>query len=192
MVPLVEPGLRHSQSPASDRVRHVVAGPLVGDEHGQSHRVASFTHRTTDRLRTSRSIRSSAFSARNRASSARSSPLKPSLSPRLILSCLTQLARVPAWIPRSAATWAIGLLVSRTIRTAPSRNSRSNFRLFSGMTHDPHSPCLHDLGGSSARLDRDLRTPAGRLRALPHPHRSHPAGPAHLDRSPAVTDTPSS
>lgn len=37
-----------------------------------SSRCASFTHRTTDRLRTSRSTRSAAFSARNRANSARS------------------------------------------------------------------------------------------------------------------------
>ena len=36
-----------------------VEGPLVGDEARHAHLVASFTHRTTDRLRTSRSIRSS-------------------------------------------------------------------------------------------------------------------------------------
>jgi hypothetical protein len=35
---------------------------------------------------------------------------------------------VPSLIPSSRATCAIGLPVSRTIRTAPSRNSRSKFR----------------------------------------------------------------
>jgi hypothetical protein len=56
-----------------------------------------------------------------------------------------QFPKVPGLIPRSAATWAIGFPVSRTIRTAPSRNSRSNRRRFSGMAH-PYSPCLHGLG----------------------------------------------
>jgi hypothetical protein len=46
-------------------VRHPVHGPLVGDEAGHAHFVASLTHRTTDRFKTSRSIRSYAFSARN-------------------------------------------------------------------------------------------------------------------------------
>ena len=32
-------------------MRHPVEGPLVGDEAGHTHFVASFTHRTTDRLR---------------------------------------------------------------------------------------------------------------------------------------------
>src|SRR3954447_10965839 len=58
-----------TQQGAGERVRHPVEGPLVGDEAGHAHFVASFTHRTTDRLRTSRSIRSSAFSARSRLSS---------------------------------------------------------------------------------------------------------------------------
>jgi hypothetical protein len=57
VLPLVKPRLRHVQRPARDRVRHAVAGPLVGDERGQAHRVASFTHRTTDRLRTVRMIK---------------------------------------------------------------------------------------------------------------------------------------
>jgi len=35
--------------------------------------------------------------------------------------------------PRSRATWAIGLPVSRTMRTAPSRNSGSNFLRVSGI-----------------------------------------------------------
>src|SRR3954466_3313279 len=59
--PLVEPRDAHPEQRADDRVWHPVAGPLVGDEAGHAHFVASFTHRTTDRLRTSRSIRRSAF-----------------------------------------------------------------------------------------------------------------------------------
>ena len=39
-----------------------------------------------------------------------------------------QFPRVPSLMPRSLATRAIGFPVSRTIRTAPSRKSRSNFR----------------------------------------------------------------
>src|SRR3954466_2683021 len=68
--PLVEPRDTDPEQRADDRVWHPVAGPLVGDEAGHAHFVASFTHRTTDRLSTSRSIRSSAFSARSRCNSA--------------------------------------------------------------------------------------------------------------------------
>ncbi|HUK73229.1 MAG TPA: hypothetical protein VLW50_31525 [Streptosporangiaceae bacterium] len=65
---------------------------------------------------------------RSRASSARSSSLSaPSPSPRWRLSALTRLPRVPSLMPRSRATCAIGLAVSRTSRTAPSRKSASNF-----------------------------------------------------------------
>src|ERR1035437_2033508 len=67
-------------------------------------RVRHNTHRTTERLRTSRSIRSSAFSLRSRFSSAMSSterPLVPSRSPR---SLANQLPSVPSLIPRSRAT----------------------------------------------------------------------------------------
>ena len=67
--PLVEPRRRYPEQGTRPRVWHPVAGPLVSDEACHAHFVASFTHRTTDRLRTSRSIRSSAFSARNRFSS---------------------------------------------------------------------------------------------------------------------------
>ena len=45
-----------------------------------------------------------------------------------------QFANVPELTPNSRASCAIGLPVSRTIRTAPSRNSRSNFRLASAIT----------------------------------------------------------
>jgi hypothetical protein len=57
-----------------------------------------------------------------------------------------QFPSVPSWIPRSRAICAIGLPVSRTIRTAPSRNSGSYFRRVSGIT-TPHKGCLHTSGG---------------------------------------------
>ena len=41
---------------------------------------------------------------------------------------------VPSFTPRSRATCATGFLVSSTIRTAPSRNSRSYFFLVSGIS----------------------------------------------------------
>ena len=71
--PLVEPRHADTQQHTCNRMRHSVFGPLVSDETCHAHFVASFTHRTTDRLRTSRSIRSSAFSLRRRLSSSRSS-----------------------------------------------------------------------------------------------------------------------
>jgi hypothetical protein len=60
----------------------------------------------------------------SQASSARSSSLSaPSASPRRRRSAFTQFPSVPSLIPRSRATCAIGLPVSRTSRTAPSRKS---------------------------------------------------------------------
>src|SRR6266851_3291488 len=104
--------------------------PLGGDKGGHRYRpIASLTQRATERLSTSRSIASSAFSLRSRASSARSSSLSaPVPSPRRRLSVVTQFPSVPSLIPRSRAICAIGLPVSRTSRTAPSRKSGSNFR----------------------------------------------------------------
>ncbi|ODA70506.1 hypothetical protein APS67_005375 [Streptomyces sp. AVP053U2] len=71
-------------------------------------------------------------------------------------------------IPSSLATCASGLPVSVTIRTAPSRNSASNFRLFSAMT--PNFPCSHGLyatrGRSPAPSPGDART-RNRRRAGP-------------------------
>src|SRR6516164_5870888 len=149
--PLVEPGDAHAQDGAARRVWHPVEGPLVGDEAGHAHFVASFTHRTTDRLRTSRSIRSSATSARSRFNSATSPVERPCVPSRSARSLATQLPRVPWLIPRSRATWAIGLPVSRTMRTAPSRNSGSNFLRVSGIPI-PHSACLHGFGGGALNL----------------------------------------
>src|ERR1700750_3238210 len=144
--PLVEPRDAHTEDRAGHRVWHPVKGPLVGDEACHAHLVASFTHRTTERLRTSLSIRSSATSARKRVNSSTSlveRPRVPSCSAR---SLATQLPRVPALIPRSRATWAIGFSVNRTMRTAPSRNSGSNFLRVSGIP-TPHSACFHGFGG---------------------------------------------
>src|SRR5271155_748786 len=148
----MEPGEADPQDRAGQGMRHPVHGPLVGDEAGQHHFVASLTQRTTDRFKTSRSIRSWAFSARRRFSSETSpveSPCVPSCSAR---SLATQLPRVPGCTPRSRAIWAIGLPVSRTMLTAPSRNSGSNFLRESGMT-TPHSPCLHGFGGCPPRAE---------------------------------------
>jgi hypothetical protein len=47
---LVEPCRTHPEQQAADGVWHPVAGPLVSDEVGHAHLVASFTHMTTDRL----------------------------------------------------------------------------------------------------------------------------------------------
>src|SRR6185369_10358987 len=144
--PLVEPRDAHTEDRAGHRVWHPVKGPLVGDEACHAHLVASFTHRTTERLRTSRSIRSSATSARKRFNSSTSPVERPRVPSCSARSLATQLPRVPALIPRSRATWAIGLPVSRTMRTAPSRNSGSNFLRVSGIP-TPHSACLHGFGG---------------------------------------------
>jgi hypothetical protein len=63
------------------------------------------------------------------AASARSpSDSWPSPPSRRRRSSATQLPSVPSLTPRSRATCAIGLPVSRTSRTAPSRKSLSNFR----------------------------------------------------------------
>src|SRR3954470_19260281 len=148
--PLVEPGQGDAQQQAGQGVWHLVVGPLVGDEAGHAHFVASFTHRTTDRLSTSRSIRSSATSARSRLSSSMSPVDSPSVPCRASRSRATQVPRVPSLIPRSRATTATGFLVSLTIRTAPSRNSRSYLLRFSGIA-TPYSRCLHGPGGTSHR-----------------------------------------
>src|SRR6187455_324322 len=69
-------------------------------------------------------------------------------SPRVIRSLCTQFPNVPAPTPSSRATSAIGLPVSRTIVTAPSRNSASYF-LRSDIA-SPHRRCLHGNGGCPA------------------------------------------
>src|SRR4051812_5294920 len=79
------------------------------------------------------------------------SPLdRPSVPSRASRALATQLPNVPSLTPRSRATWAIGLFVSSTIRTAPSRNSRSYFFRISDIA-TPYSRCPHDLGGTSVR-----------------------------------------
>src|SRR5829696_9933770 len=157
--PLVEPGQGHPQQQAGQCVRHPIVGPLVGDEAGHAHFVASFTHRTTDRLRTSRSIRSSAFSARSRLSSSTSPVDRPWVPSRASRARATQLPSVPSLTPRSRATWAIGFPVSSTIRTAPSRNSRSYLLRISGIA-TPYSRCLHGLGETSKAVRPAVAAPA--------------------------------
>src|SRR4029077_19827377 len=107
--PFVEPGPGHAQRPAGCRVRDLVPVPLGGDQGGHRYRpIASLTQRATLRLSTSRSIASSAFSFRSRASSARSSSLSsPFPSPRRRFSAFTQFPSVPSLMPRSFATCAI-------------------------------------------------------------------------------------
>src|SRR5665647_911911 len=107
-------------------------------------------------LRTSRSIRSLVFSLRSRFSSLMSSTDRPLLPSRSARSWAYQWPSVPTLIARSRATCVIGFPVSRTIHTAPSRNSWSYFLRFSDMT-TPHSACLHGFGGGSL-IEREIRT----------------------------------
>ena len=82
VAPLVEPRRADPQRPARHRVRDLVLDPLGRDEPGHRYRpIASSTQRATERLRTSRCIRSSMFSLRSRANSARSSSLSAALPP---------------------------------------------------------------------------------------------------------------
>src|SRR6266545_6582497 len=126
-------------------MRDAVLHPLGCDQTGQPQApvqrpIASFTQRATERLGTSRSIVSSAFSFRSWFSSARSLALnRPSPPSRARRSFATQLPSVPSLIPSSRATCAIGLLDSRTIRTAPSRNSASNVRRVSTIAVPPQA-----------------------------------------------------
>lgn len=100
-------------------LKRYVAREIFSHHHPRPHT----THNPRDHLTnigaSSRSIRNSTFSARNRANSAHSSPVRRSTSPRLILSWLSQFPKVPGLIPKSAATRAIDFPVSQTIRTAP-------------------------------------------------------------------------
>src|SRR5450631_2174359 len=82
---------------------------------------------------------------------------------------------VPSLIPRSRATCATGFPVSRTIRTAPSRISWSNFPRFSDMT-TPHSACLHGFGEVQNPTAADAAAhPDAAQHRLPMPHRlRHP------------------
>ena len=98
-------------APAGHRLRDAVLFPLGSDERGHGYLlpIASETQRATLRLRTSHRICSSAFSLRSRASSARSPRSAARPASRRRRSASAQLPRVPALIPRSRATCAIGL-----------------------------------------------------------------------------------
>lgn len=66
------------------------------------------------------------------------------LDPVTLTSC--PVAQRPLVDPQLLAISAMGLPVSRTILTAPPRNSGSNFLLVSGIV-TPHRRCLHGEGG---------------------------------------------
>lgn len=89
VVPLVEPALGHPEGTAGQGVRHPMVGSLGGDERRHAHRIASFTQRTTDPLRTSRSILSSAFSLSSWRTLSMSTAAGSAGSPRRCRSSLT-------------------------------------------------------------------------------------------------------
>lgn len=84
-------------------------------------------HPHSDRLRRSRSIRSSVTLRRNSASSARSSMLRSVPCWRAARSRVTQLPSVPSLTPDERATSAAGRPSSRTIATASAWNSGGYF-----------------------------------------------------------------
>src|SRR4051794_1329928 len=129
--PLVEPRRADPQRPTRGGVRDLVLLPLGDDELGHRYRpIASSTQRATERLSTSRCIRSSITSRRSRSNSARSSGSRERSFFRVRLSRAHQLPSVPSLMPKSRATCAIGLPVSTTSCTAPCLKSSSNFRYF--------------------------------------------------------------
>ena len=148
---------------------------------------------TTEPLSTSRSISSSAQHRRSRTSSARSSELRPSASPRSMRSLRTP--RVPAPIPRSRAISTTGLRVSRTIRTAPALNSGSYLRRIAPLIDDVstirgdthHRPATHPQP-APAHLSGAQRP------AQPNPTRHQPATtparPHTPQNAPARPNTP--
>jgi hypothetical protein len=75
-------------------------------------------------------------------------------------AALTQFPSVPSLMPRSLATCAIGLPVSRTSRTAPSRKSASNFLRVSAIaillkaTSPRYEGKPRDLAGRAGRSRR--------------------------------------
>src|SRR4051794_18863537 len=150
VAPFVEPRRADRQRPARGRLRDLMVGPLGGDEPSHGYRpIASFTQRATERLSTSRSIRSSMSSFRSRSSSARSDSLSSFGPFSPARRCLAhQLPRVPSLMPSSRATCAIGFPVSNTSRTAPCLKSSSNLRYL------PTPPlrllwrCLHATRGN--------------------------------------------
>lgn len=99
-----------------------------------------FTHRTMQRSRTSRSVSNSLTPSFSCLLSSSGRAISASLSSGAVLPARlareTRLAGVVSSTPKSCATCATGFPVSVTIRVAPSRNSASNFRLFSATTLD--------------------------------------------------------
>ncbi|MGH2393777.1 MAG: winged helix-turn-helix domain-containing protein [Candidatus Limnocylindria bacterium] len=113
-----------------------------------------------------------------------------------------QLPNVPSWITKSRAR-AMGLPVSPTIRTAPSRNSESYFRRVSGIT-TPHRGCLHASAGCPESLIEFLAAlhdglgganVKGNESRQPVRRHHRPTGPGrarrHRPRPPPTTTSPS-
>ena len=130
MPPLVEPGLADPQRRARGRVRDpCFLWATMNSAPGPAHRLVH--PETTERLRTSRCIRNSITSRRNRSSSARSSGSRERfflLGPTLLGR--TSFPACPSRCPDPRATCAVGLPVSTTSCTAPRLKYSSNFRYF--------------------------------------------------------------
>src|SRR5918994_574285 len=104
-LPVMEAGAVHTEH--ATHHGDGIVGLLRGDEreHLAYRPSLSFAKKTAAFERISRSIRSLAFSSRNRCSSSRSSPLRPpGRSPRSARFCLSQLRNVTSEIPRSLAS----------------------------------------------------------------------------------------
>lgn len=137
-----------------------VLRPLLSDQARHTHFVTSFAHpisRYKDHLRTPRSIRITAFSARSHSSSSTSSLVKLTMTLPGLPDLLDPIAQHAPTTPRSHATYTIGFPVSPTIRTTPSPNSRSHFFRFSDI-----STFIVD----TSTVRGNLRSPARRLSQL--------------------------
>jgi hypothetical protein len=148
-----------------------VHGPLVGDEAGHAHLVASLTHRTTDRFKTSRSIRSRAFSARNRFSSAtpRRKPLHAFVFSAVLSNPVTLGARVDAQVARYRGD-RLTRLTDDADRTLPELRVELPSRIW----HDYSSKSMPpQFWGMSIAITRNQTSTIRRRNTLP---RAPPAG----------------
>ena len=137
---LVNAGLIRPETKGSVTFAHPSARALVLEQaksDGMAPHTRRHTHPTRPNARPPRSRRHRRYDHHPRATPHDHQPRPLSafvlgeslcLSPRSILSLRTQVPRTPAPIPRSRATQAIGLRVSRTICTAPARNSGAYLR----------------------------------------------------------------
>src|SRR6185369_3800726 len=172
--PRVEAASRHAEGPREHR--HRVASPLRVDER-ELH-AFSFAKKAAAFFRISRSIRSSRFSLRSRASSARSSVVSPVLPfDRSARAWDAHVATEFALRSRSRATCAIVLPSSSTRRTAPALNSSVNARR--GRLPLPSCSFMLDIVSTfrqvstkSGQAHTSPATPPHRLSAFPHPKQS--------------------